>query len=275
MYITVVVVTVVVLLAIFIVIFSEKNEKNENNKELYVNAEGVSAQCVVINLDRNKDRLDRFMTEYETSDLAGEVPVKRLPAVDARKIDIHRYVTPKALNQIETTIATGFRLRHHEMTIGAVGCFLSHITVMRMLLQDDEHNIYIIFEDDAVIPRKIFKDLRNTVTTAPSDWDVILLGYHYATYNTAFNFDKFDRLSTFWGTHAVIINKTGALKIVHEYQNSLISKQIDSMMSVLMKNGDLKVYAPKHMIVSPGHFGSDIQVPVKPVAGIDPYDLDA
>ena len=231
------------------------------------------AMAVIINLDKNKERLLRILTEYSTSDLAGTIPVRRFAAIDATNIDISRYVTEQTVNQIQKTATTGYRIRHHEMTLGAVGCFLSHISVMRMLLQDDNHDTFFILEDDALIPPKIYADIGNTIRTAPLGWDVLVLGYHYATYD-ADKYDPFFRLLTFWGMHAIIINKVGAQKIVEEYEANKINMQIDSMLGRMIKAGKINVFAPKKMLVMPGDFGSDIQVHVRHVDGVDPYSLE-
>ena len=238
-------------------------------------SQGYKAQCIVVNMDRNRDRLTRITTEYAASDLAASLELRRFAAVDARlaSFDVSRYVTEKTLAQIETTAKTGYRLRHHEMTVGAVGCFLSHVTVMRMLLQDDAHDVYVIFEDDAVIPPSVRAQIDRAIRGAPRDWDLVLLGYHYATFNEEDTDETFDKLATFWGTHAYIVNKQGAQKIVDDYQNEKIRMQVDSMLSLMIKRKQLNAYALKDVLVSPGHFGSEIQVPVKAVEGIDPFEL--
>lgn len=232
----------------------------------------------VINLDRNRDRLLRFMTEYGRSDIAQLVPVRRFAAVDSKQIDISRYVTAKTMQQIQTTLLTGYRLRHHEMTGGAVGCYLSHISVMRMLLQDPVHDVYLIFEDDAIIPEVLKDSLLDILTTVPLDWDMILLGYHYAAYQKArvkgYDENKFGCVRTFWGTHAILINKRGAQKMIDAYEVDKISMQIDSMMSRMCVHGTFTVYATKKQLVRQGQFGSEIQVPVKHVNGINPFDLE-
>jgi GR25 family glycosyltransferase involved in LPS biosynthesis len=229
---------------------------------------------VVVNLDRNKDRLLRFMTEYSLSDLATKVPVRRFSAIDAKAIDISRFVTKSTLDQIHTTLLTGYRLRHHEMTIGAVGCFLSHISIMRMLLRDDTFDMYLVFEDDAIVPKTLYNRIVDAVKKAPQEWDMILFGYHYATYDASFTSPGYDKLETFWGTHAFAINKACAQKIVDDYKDNKIYIQIDSMLSLLVKRQHLKIYAPKKALVNPGHFGSDIQLPVKRTEGINPFDID-
>ncbi|PNH12579.1 Glycosyltransferase 25 family member [Tetrabaena socialis] len=233
----------------------------------------LKCMCFVINLERNKERLLRFMIEYSRSDMA-DVPLRPFAAIDASRIDIGRFVTAKTMRQIETTNSTGFRKYHHEMTAGAVGCFLSHISIMRMLIQDPQVTMYVIFEDDTTIPPVMYKALQKAILDAPAGWDIVVFGYHFATMKEEAKNDNYEHLKTFWGTHAYCINKRGAQKIVKEYEEHKIGMQIDSMMSVLSKRGGLSVYAANGQWIRTKDMGSDIQVHVKHIEGIDPYDLD-
>jgi GR25 family glycosyltransferase involved in LPS biosynthesis len=237
----------------------------------------LSLAAYVINLDRNRERLARIAAEYSSSDVARRrVPLRRVAAVDAAHLDIERYVTGKAWAQLRETQETGERLRHHDLTPGAVGCFLSHVTVMRMLLADEVHDAYFILEDDAVIPTRLADDLFKAIAATPEGWDVLLLGHHqYAVFDEARSTPSHKRVLAFWGTHALIINKAGARKIVAEYEADGISKQIDSMMSLMIKRGKLVVYATEPVLLTVGQFGTDIQVPVRNVAGVNPFDLEA
>jgi GR25 family glycosyltransferase involved in LPS biosynthesis len=232
-------------------------------------------QAVVINLDRNRDRLLHFTFNYKMSDISKDIPLRRFPAFDAKNMDISRYVTPKTLQQIQETEKTGFRLRHHEMTPGAVGCFLSHVAVMRMFMFENEKDVLLIFEDDAEIPASLKASIYGTLRDAPDDWDLIVLGYHYAIFDEKGSTEALDRLKTFWGTHAVLVNKKGARKVVEDYEANLISMQIDSNMSVMLKQGRLVAYATRPQYVRPADFATDIQVPVQTQQGINPFTLES
>ncbi|PNH01291.1 Glycosyltransferase 25 family member [Tetrabaena socialis] len=241
--------------------------------EAYLNgdAQGIS---FLINLRKNKERLLRFMTEYSRSDIA-DTPLRHLSAIDANDIDIPRFVTEKTMTQITTTTITGFRKYHHDMTKGAVGCFLSHIAIMRMLQRDEGHSWYMVFEDDTSIPPKIHLAIHGAIRNAPAGWDLLLFGRHFATtHKVPSDNADYERIATFWGMHAYCISKQGAMKIIENYEQNKISMQIDSMISVMSKQGLVAVYACKQVRMITGPFKSDIQVPVKQIKGIDPYDLD-
>lgn len=180
------------------------------------------AAAFLINLDRNKERLLWFVMEYSKSDLARALPVRRFAAIVAKEIDIARCVTPKALDQMHRTLLTNYCLRHYEMTPGAVGCFLSHISVLCMLLQDPAHSASSIVEDDAEVPRIVTGQIAEVLRKVPPDWDVLLFGYHYATFDSTFEQSDFDRLITFWGTHALACSKRGVATIVADYERKNI-----------------------------------------------------
>lgn len=51
--------------------------------------------CYVINLERNKERMQNIQDTYDLSDLRSR-PLIRVEAVDGKKMDINKYVTPLA-----------------------------------------------------------------------------------------------------------------------------------------------------------------------------------
>ncbi|MGQ9445014.1 glycosyltransferase family 25 protein [[Pasteurella] aerogenes] len=110
---------------------------------------------------------------------------------------------------------------------GEIGCALSHKVIYEYMLT---HNIEqaLVLEDDVAF-EKDFKEAIVLINKFPSHWDLVLLG-HYADYigtqeiqsptsfwdqhklNDTF---KLCRLSDYgYGTHAYLINKKGATKLL-------------------------------------------------------------
>ena len=257
------------IIVVIIILFLARHSKESfSNKD-------IRLKTLVINLDKNPERLAKIMGDYIKSDIS-KIPITRFAAIDANQIDIKEYVTPSALVQIQQTNNNGFRTRHHDLTTGAVGCFLSHIGVMRQLLNDTTCDVYLVLEDDANIPLVLYNHVKQVcMLSANMTWDIMVLGKLHHSVKENYN-NTFDRLYTFWGTHAILINKQGARKVVQEYEANRISKQIDSMMSLMIKQDKLIVYAPRNLVkgVQVGGFTTDIQVPIKQVQGIDPFDLE-
>jgi GR25 family glycosyltransferase involved in LPS biosynthesis len=133
-------------------------------------------RIVVINLDRRPDRWERCRTRLAAASLAR---CERFSAVDGRALDLavrdRSFVHPAAL------AALGGPLREHvDMSIGAVGCFLSHLRVWSAISSDGVASRVLVFEDDAE-PTEEFnawsaEEQSTLLTRVPSDFDLLLLG---------------------------------------------------------------------------------------------------
>lgn len=119
---------------------------------------------------------------------------------------------------------------NRDLTLGELGCALSHQFVYKMLLEDVCCN-YLILEDDAILNNNIV-DLLNNIDFIGGEWDVILLGYskvspsYYKKLNlihpigkSIYKFNKFSLGEVFknstCGTVAYLINKSGAEKLIN------------------------------------------------------------
>jgi GR25 family glycosyltransferase involved in LPS biosynthesis len=221
----------------------------------------------VINLDSAHDRLGHFKKEVANSDLVNQSFI-RFPAIRGASLDIQAMVSPKALWEISEAERTGFRLRHYQLSRGAVGCYTSHMRLWESILKTDKE-VALIFEDDA----QIFPTIHQYATTTafPSDFDLILLGY------VCFKCRKdsrsgFVRVNRFFGMHGYLISTRGIRKILANHRVSPIRKQIDSMLSDMAQAGDLIVYATPRKYVEQNNenFGTQIQVPIK--EGENPWE---
>uniref|UniRef100_A0A6C0LA51 Uncharacterized protein n=1 Tax=viral metagenome TaxID=1070528 RepID=A0A6C0LA51_9ZZZZ len=116
----------------------------------------------VINLDRRKDRMEKFLTNNEFL----REKHMRFPAIDGTKLKL----TPK--------IARLFASSHNiSWRKGVMGCAISHMTLWQKLLDDKkEINTYLILEDDAVVNSELISLFNTMHEKLPADWDVIYLG---------------------------------------------------------------------------------------------------
>lgn len=227
--------------------------------------------CFVINLDKNADRLHRFYDCYSKSDLSA-IKLDRFAGINGKQLDLKDYVTNEAYEQILRAEQSGYRQRHYELTRGAVGCFLSHATLFKKLLQDDQHEFYLIFEDDAFVPPKVIDRLSYLVDHASDDWDILVFGVIREVLS-----DRgilFDKVKAWWGLFGYAINKRGAKKFLDEFQTHKIDKQIDSMMSMMIAENKLNVYSSRIHLISHNASGTDIQLPVKVQKDIDPFKYE-
>jgi glycosyl transferase, family 25 len=122
----------------------------------------------VINLDRAPDRLAGISAQLDRLGL----PWTRLAAVDAR----HFSAAQKA--QLDES---GFGRRHGMTPLaGELGCYLSHIEVMRSFLASDAR-IAVVLEDDAKLHASLPAALAALARHAER-WDVVKLsGVHSGT----------------------------------------------------------------------------------------------
>ena len=238
---------------------------------------------VVINLDSNVDRMRNFMVDYDASDVGKssdeKVELRRFSGVEMHDDDALKSISPAAAHQLEETQRTGQRIRHSDLSTGAVGCFLSHVMVMMMLLDDDVNDTYIIMEDDALIPVNMREKIDAALHEAPSDWDILLLGHHLLEFMDHDNDQgtlppkERRKVKTFWGTHAYLINKKGAMKFIYSYKKDNIIFQIDSQMSMLSRAGGINIYLAYKADVVTRYQGSDIQLPLVELDDVDPYEI--
>lgn len=232
----------------------------------------LNTKCWVINLEKNKDRYKRFKYYYNNSDLA-QVPLEKFNAIYGREIDVQKYVTPKAYEILLLNEKNKYRTKHYELTRGAIGCYLSHAAVYRKLLEDPNYNYYLIFEDDAAIMSRIYNRIGKAIKHAPNDWDIILFA---PIMEVPLDENRlFKKLQTFWGLCSYAISKKGAQKCIDEFDKKGINMQIDSKLSLMIMQGKLNVYNYKDKILWHDRTqGTDIQMIVKPVLGVNPFYID-
>jgi len=118
-------------------------------------------QTWVINLDRATERLQRISTQLARLQL----PFTRLPAVDARAL------TPAQRALLDEP---GYH-RKHGMTpvLGEVGCYLSHVEVMRLFLASSA-DYALVLEDDALLHDTLPAVLQGLMQH-PERWDMVKL----------------------------------------------------------------------------------------------------
>ncbi|MDH3000857.1 hypothetical protein A1D23_10355 [Chelonobacter oris] len=137
-----------------------------------------------------------------------------------------------------------------EMTLGEIGCALSHIRIYKYIL---EHNIDValILEDDVFFEKDLLNALEQ-INLYPEDWNLVLLG-HYSTHingreiESPVSYRRRFKLNTGslyklmgygYGTHGYLINQIGAKKLVNATR--IIYKPIDHYTS---DNSILNIYA--------------------------------
>ena len=115
----------------------------------------------VINLDRAPDRLARIQAQLERLQL----PWTRLAAVDARAL------TPEQRAALDEP---AYRRKHGKTpALGELGCYLSHVEVMRRFLASDAE-FALVLEDDVLLKDALPAVLRGLMAHA-ARWDMVKL----------------------------------------------------------------------------------------------------
>jgi GR25 family glycosyltransferase involved in LPS biosynthesis len=126
----------------------------------------------VINLDR---RPDRWESAQKTLKKAGFKDIVRVSAVDGKLIDtdqLKRLVHPSVYNELGK-----IRKNHEDLgSLGAVGCYLSHLKVWTMIMERNQPAIVV--EDDLEC-HPLFNEFQLTKNTQTlNKYDFVLLASH-------------------------------------------------------------------------------------------------
>ncbi len=168
-----------------------------------MNIEGLHTW--VINLDRAHERLSHIQAQLKPLGLAWT----RLPAVDAQQLQAQQLVE---LDE------RAFRRRHGTIpALGELGCYLSHVEVMRAFLRTDAQ-FALILEDDVIAHATLPQVLQGLVQH-PHRWDMVKLSaVHSGTpqpiIEVAAGHHLAVMLSQCTGSSAYLINRHAATRYV-------------------------------------------------------------
>ena len=221
----------IVIIIIYVFVFVLK--KKENPK---INVDNL--EIVLINLERSKDRLKEMQKKLPFE-------FKRVEAVDGKTLDLRKLnmnglLTDSSLKDTRMSI-----YNKKQMTPGALGCYLSHMYVWEDSFRNNKN--ILVLEDDIITvgtKKQFFKKLNQFLEDVPKDWDIIYLGYH--DYRSGFvkkmpinmNQEICRLENNVQGTHAYIINRRGAQKLLKDAKP--IKSQVDDYMN--KKFGEMNVY---------------------------------
>ena len=231
----------------------------------------VKFRTFVINMDKDSDRYEKISNYYQNSDLS-DIPLERYSAVVGKKVDPDQWLTEDAVKDLNHIINNGYRTHHHQLTYGGIGCFLSHFNLAKRLLTEKENiDAYIVFEDDTAIPKNLLTHVEKNMSEVPDDWDYLMF-YTIRARGDDVN-KKINKLKSFWGLNGYIINKKGARKLVEEANATKIDGQIDSYLSRMIQQNKMNIYATKKHLVKSNALDTNIQVILKPLKDVNPYNF--
>lgn len=203
-------------------------------------------QTWVINLDRAPERLARIRGQLEHLGM----PFTRLPAVDARQLTEAQRA---CLDEV------GFR-RQHGMPplLGELGCYLSHVEVMRAFLAS-QARFALVLEDDVQLHGSLPAVLQGLAQHA-GRWDVVKLsavhrGTPQPVLEVAPGHQLAVMLSRVTGSSAYLMNRKAAEAYLHPTRGLLpMSLPYDHAFDRAWR------YGLKLRLVTPTPCGHDDQV---------------
>ena len=205
----------------------------------------------VINLDHRTDRLAAVQVAINNMGVEDFI---RVPAIDTRSQV--EFPKEQVLDESMAAIRRGHRLEHHELTTGAVGCYLSHMKCWSLLKHSGDA-CALILEDDVVFtntPEDFDRIVSIGRAELASGLDIFLLGHSFdvAGPERAMSVEKF------YGTYAYLISASACDKLL-----SLalpMKDQLDSFMSKLNHAEVLRTKAMLPPLVKHSGFDTDIQL---------------
>lgn len=222
-------------------------------------------EVFLINLKRRPERRTRM--EYSLGELG--LQHKLINAVDGMALN-DTYVESLGIKMLPN-FADPYH--HRAMTMGEIGCFLSHYNIWKEIV-DRKLKSSLIFEDDIRFEphfRTKLVNFMNEVDTLKVDWDIIYLGRkRLAIANESFVDDSDSLVNvqhSYW-TLSYILSEKGAEKLiagepfgklvpVDEYLPIMFDRHPDSRWKDPFPNRNLKAFSIHPLLVYPTHYVKD------------------
>lgn len=198
--------------------------------------------CIyVINLEERVHRWNQLQESWEKNGFS----LNRVSAVNGWK-----------LNQ-EVIKALSFP--HKKMPGGVLGCFLSHISVLKNAYEN-QFNVIWILEDDAHFvgdPQKI-PELITALSLLDPEWDILYtdvknFGITQGSFGSLpvteedYIDENFMRVGNRFGTHSILISKSGIEKLLYHFISETLYAPIDVKIHWIP---NLRKYSVRKNIVS-------------------------
>lgn len=221
----------------------------------------LDAPMYVINLARNTDRLKTFMNFVADSDFKDQT-ITRLPAIDGKSVDLEHVVSREAMPALTHTMLTDSRTSHEQLTVGAVGCYLSHMAAWKAI-RDSGKPFGFVFEDDAEVGVHALRDTLAALDSLPSGWDILLLGTACLNECPRVPHTPLKKVTHFVRFHAYVVSRKACEFLCGDTSGMLpMSIQVDWKISELAAQDKVKVFTTRTFLADSGYQGTDIQRPV-------------
>lgn len=176
---------------------------------------------ILINLKRRQDKKDRMTIRFADEELDKHVRIITLEATDGLSIDDEWLET----NNFKPLPDYYDPYRGRGMTMGEIGCAISHHRAWHTIFEDPSINSALILEDDAIF-EKGFRNKMDQLTERinSQEWDLFYLGRKKieAKQEKIVDDPIVEPLFSYWCL-SYLVNKKGAKKLLESgYRNALI-----------------------------------------------------
>ncbi len=213
-------------------------KKNVSSIELFNNFE---TKFEVVHMSGNQERLENIKNQENIA----EIQIDLFEAVNGSKIDIPKLHKEGIVKQPWDTHrynnAPNEKLKDKIMK-GEIGCYLSHLYLLKKIANSDYDGWTIIFEDDLVLSNTFKDELHKILIDLDENdndnVDMIYLGntnQHHC--NKGLFKNNLCYPDTPYGTQAYMVNKRSAQKIYELIK--YVDNPIDVNYDLLMKSGKI------------------------------------
>ncbi len=225
----------------------------------------IPAYC--INLDRRQDRWE----EFKSQPAAQQLKLQRASAVDGKTIEWR--TDPRIGILIKYNIIEKTRRSHYEIkSIGAVGCYLSHVNLWKMMVRENIP-ILLVLEDDAKLEPQFVSKVNRAIRRSPimrdrRKWDILMIQRKEQDCQVFPDiippvFDGSDPLAqkkyNFWFTHCYVIQLETAKRLLERCFP--IEYHVDQWLGMNIPVYGLRVYEPVEVGAQQSESVTDIQDP--------------
>lgn len=200
-----------------------------NNEAQFSSKKNNSCFIKIVNLERRKDRKEQTIIIFKNSGI-DENNYEFVKAIDGRELISES-------EDVDLFEGNDFGSRR-----GFIGCALTHYNLWKKLIEDKNHDFYLIMEDDCTLSNN-FKEKIEKLKPEMSEKEVIFLGYHMFSKdrerlknvyeNDEILIEKLKKDLYVGGYYCYSINKVGALKMINYITQNGIKHGIDYLNKIM------------------------------------------
>jgi len=223
------------------------------NKELNISK-------YIISLKKDEDKYKNVIKLLHNSGISN---IKKFEAINGNELEITLDNIGYQHPYVNISLSSSYNLYNDRTKFrdlpskGAIGCYLSHVTLWKKLLESNNEYM-LIFEDDVIPLCNNLDNKINNLISEKNDFDILLLGYRIKDKKIMKITKNISRCNLFVLSHSYIISKKGAKKLL-KYAFP-VEIQLDNFISFYsLFDKDFKIYYSNKMLFEQSSHKSNIQ----------------